>query len=96
MKGNWSGQTKAEFQKNFKRVSDIVLKSEGYLDKKKRLATTQAKLIRVEHKALNRAMAAKGMGEDEIFDVFFRRAYELGEVGKKEFRDYQLSKLGLV
>jgi hypothetical protein len=87
------GQTRAEHAKNFKRVRDIVTKSAGDVDKKKRLARTQAKLIRVEHKAINRAMAARELGEEEIFDIFFRRAYALGEVGKKEFRDYQLSKL---
>ena len=46
-------------------------------------------------KAINRAMAAKEMGHEHIFDVFFRRAFELGSVGKQEYRDYQLSKLGV-
>jgi hypothetical protein len=40
-------------------------------------------------------MAAKEMGHEHIFDVFFRRAYELGSVGKQEYREYQLSKLGI-
>ena len=33
MSGRWNGQTKSEFDKNFKRVSDIVTKSDG--DKEK-------------------------------------------------------------
>ena len=98
-KGKYKGQTKAEFEKNYMRVKDIVDKSDGDLDKAKRLATTQANKIMDEHKALNRAMAAKEMKSllfsEEIFDVFFKRAYELGSVSKQAYRDYKLEQLGL-
>lgn len=39
-------------------------------------------------------MCAKEMGHDEIFDVFFRRAFELGSVSKQDYRNYQLKQLG--
>ena len=48
-----------------------------------------------QNKLINRAFAAKEMGHEHLFEVFFRRAYELGSVGKQEYREYQLKKLGL-
>jgi hypothetical protein len=42
-KGQYNGQTKAEYQKNFKRVNDIITKSLGE-DKIVRLSQTQARL----------------------------------------------------
>lgn len=90
----YNGQSKAEFNKNFKRISDIIEKSDDTV-KQTLLAQTQANRITDEWKAINRAMAAKEMGHKHLFDVFFRRAYELGSVGKQEYREYQLSKLGL-
>ena len=93
--GQYNGQTKTEFNKNFKRVSDIVSKSEGDEDKAIRLAKTQTKLITDEWKAINRAMAAKDMGQEHIFEVFFQRAYELGSVSRQDYRDYKLEKLGI-
>lgn len=95
MNGSYNGQTKAEFQKNFKRVKDIVTKSAGNEDKVISLSKTQANLIRDEHKAINRAMAAKELGQEAIFEVFFQRAYELGSVSKQDYRQYKLEKLGL-
>jgi 2-methylisocitrate lyase-like PEP mutase family enzyme len=89
----YSGQTRSEFQKNYKRVNDIIEKSAGSKDKETILASTQAKLIKDEHKAINRAMAAKEIGSETIFDVFFRRAYELGSVPTQQYRDYVISKL---
>ena len=65
------------------------------IEKQISLAQTQANRITDEHKAINRALVAKELKQDHIFDAFFRRAYELGSVGKIEFREYQLSKLGL-
>ena len=94
MPGKYKGQSKLEFDKNYKRVADIVSKSDGDLDKEKSLAKTQANLIKDEIKALNRAVAAKEMGHDNIFDVFFRRAFELGSVSKQDYRNYQLEQLG--
>jgi hypothetical protein len=102
MAGSYNGQSKAEFAKNFKRVKDIITKSDGDQDKAIRLATTQANLIKDEMKALNRANAAQQMErvEDEpiyesIFEVFFQRAYELGSVTKQDYRNYKLEKLGI-
>jgi len=91
----WSGQTKAEFQKNYKRVQDMLEKAPGDKEKQESLATTQAKLITDEKKALNRAMAAKELGQMHIYDIFFQRAYELGSVSTQDFREYQLEKLGI-
>lgn len=90
----YNGQTKAEFDKNFKRISDIMSKTDDE-DKQISLAKVQADRITDEWKAINRAMAAKESGHEHLFDVFFRRAYELGNVSKQDYRDYQLSKLGV-
>ena len=95
MSGKWNGQTKSEFEKNYKRVKDIVDKSAGDEDKAVALSRTQANRISDEFKALNRAMCAKSMKEDHIFEVFFQRAYELGSVSKQEYREYKLEKLGI-
>ena len=94
MGGKYKGQSKAECDKNYKRVADIVEKSNGDIEKQKSLSRTQANLIRDEYKCINRAVAAKEMGHDDIFDIFFRRAYELGSVGKQDYRNYQLEQLG--
>ena len=94
MSGKWNGQSKAEFEKNKVRVSDIFIKSDGDVEKAKSLSRTQANRISDEYKAINRAMCAKEMGHTEIFEVFFHRAYELGSVSKQDYRSYQLEKLG--
>ncbi len=88
-------QSFEEFQKNIKRISDIVEKSAGDVDKMISLAKTQANRITNEGKAINRAIAAKKMKHEEIFEVFFQRAYELGSVSKQDYRQYKLEKLGL-
>ena len=90
----YTGQSKSEIQKNFKRIEDIMSKSSDE-NRQIYLAQTQANKITDEWKAINRAMAAKEMGHEHLFEVFFRRAYELGSVGKQQYREYQLSKLGL-
>jgi hypothetical protein len=95
MSGRWNGQTKTEFEKNYKRVQDIVDKSAGDEDKAIALSQTQANRITDEFKAINRAMAAKAMNQEHIFEVFFQRAYELGSVSKQEYREYKLEKLGI-
>lgn len=95
MSGKWNGQTKSEFEKNYKRVQDIVDKSAGDEDKAIALSQTQATRITDEFKAINRAMAAKAMKQEHIFEVFFQRAYELGSVSKQEYREYKLEKLGI-
>ena len=100
MRGKWNGQTKAEFEKNYKRVKDIVEKSGGDVDKAVVLSKTQANRITDEWKAINRAMAAKQVTNldevhEAIFETFFHRAYELGSVSKQEYREYKLEKLGI-
>jgi hypothetical protein len=95
MAGKYNGQTKSEFEKNYKRVKDIVDKSAGDVDKMSSLSRTQAGRIYDEWKAINRAMVAKELGKEEIFEVFFQRAYELGSVSKQEYREYKLEKLGI-
>ena len=93
--GRYNGQTKTEFEKNYKRVDDIVTKSGGDVDKMTRLAHQQALKITDEWKAINRAMVARERNQEEIFEVFFQRAYELGSVSKQEYREYKLEKLGI-
>ena len=102
--GKYNGQTKSEFDKNYKRVKDIFDKSGGDVDKAVSLSKTQANRITDEWKAINRAMSAKQtpyLGNKEyeiyesIFEVFFQRAYELGSVSKLEYREYKLEKLGI-
>lgn len=90
----YNGQSKREYEKNFSRIEDIIEKTND-VDKQTSLAQTQATRIFDEYKALNRAFAAKEMGHEHLFEVFFRRAYELGSVGKQQYREYQLSKLGI-
>ena len=90
----YTGQSKSEIQKNFKRIEDIMSKSSDEA-RQIYLAQTQANKITDEWKAINRAMAAKEMGHEHLFEIFFRRAYELGSVGKQQYREYQLSKLGI-
>jgi hypothetical protein len=89
----FNGQSKAEYDKNFTRVKDIITKSKGDTEKELSLSRTQANSIRDEYKAINRANAAKKLGHEHIFEIFLRRAYELGSVGKQEYRAYVLSKL---
>lgn len=93
--GKYNGQTKSEYAKNYKRIQDIIEKSDSDKEKAIRLARTQAVRITDEWKAINRAMAAKDLNQEHIFDVFFFRAYELGNVTKQDYRDYQLQKLGI-
>lgn len=98
--GRYKGQTKLEFEKNFTRVKDIIDKSDGDEDKAIRLAKTQANRITDEHKAINRAMAAKsikcvGNIHQLLHDVFFERAYILGSVTKQDYREYKFEKLGI-
>ena len=93
--GKYNGQTKSEFEKNKVRVSDIWIKSGADIDKAITIAKTQANRITDEWKAINRAMSAKEMGYEEIFEIFFHRAYELGSVSKLEYREYKLEKLGI-
>jgi len=92
------GQTRKEYEKNFTRVKDIIHKStdeNGNVDKDKaiKLSTTQANRITNDIKALNRARAARDLGHEFIFEVFYNRAYDLGSVGRKDYRDFAIDKL---
>jgi hypothetical protein len=89
-------QSPRDLQKNYDRVRDIVKNAKGDLEKETTLSRVQANRITDEAKAINRAMAAKDLGYDNIHDIFFRRAYELGAVDKQDFRNYQLKKLGII
>ena len=91
----YNGQSKSEYLKNFKRVKDIFYKSNGDDDMAIRLSKTQAIRITDEYKAVNRAMAAKDMGYEHIYEVFFQRAYELGSVSTQDYREYKLKILGI-
>lgn len=93
MASYYNGQSKIEYEKNFTRVRDIVSKSNGDHQKELSLSKKQANSITDEYKALNRANAAKKLGYENIHEIFFRRAYELGSVDKQEYREYVLSKL---
>ena len=77
--GKWNGQTKSEFEKNFKRVKDIVDKSAGDVDKAIALSKTQANRITDEWKAINRAMAAK---QNAIPKFFFAGLPNLDDENK--------------
>jgi len=95
MNGKYNGQTKSEYLKNYKRVNDMISKAPGDTVQQERLAQKQANVITDEWKAINRAMVAKELEHEHIFEIFFRKAYELGSVGKQEYREYQLNKLGI-
>lgn len=90
----YNGQSKLEYEKNYSRIEDIINKTDDE-QKQISLAQIQAAKILDEYKAINRSFAAKEMGHEHLFEVFFRRAYELGSVGKQQYREYQLSKLGI-
>lgn len=91
----YKGQPKSELLKNYKRIQDIIDKSNGDKEKAVQLARTQANRISNEWKSINRAMAAKELEQEHIFDVFFQRAYELGAVTKQKYREYKLEKIGI-
>jgi hypothetical protein len=75
----YNGQTKSEFEKNYKRVKDIVDKSSGDVDKAIVLSKTQANRITDEWKAINRAMAAK---QNAIPKFFFAGSPNLDDENK--------------
>ena len=69
------------------------------LDETRRAAIARAQAAQERRNALSKeigkAMAAKDMGHEHVFEVFFHRAYELGSVNKQAYREYKLSKLGI-
>lgn len=64
--------------KDTMRIQDIQKKSNGNMDKAKKLAETMCKLITDKWKALRRARAAERENEHDLADIFFNRAKELG------------------
>lgn len=64
--------------KDTMRIQDIQKKSNGNMDKAKKLAETMCKLITDKWKAIRRARAAEREGEDILADIFFAKAKELG------------------
>ena len=67
--------------KDIMRIKDIVRKAAGDDFKAKSLATTMCKLIKDSYKALRRARAAERENEQDLADIFFKRATELGALG---------------
>lgn len=90
---DYNGQSKKEYHKNYQRIDDIILKTNGDKEHAIRLAQKQANAITDEHKAINRSRAAISRGYDWLADPFFERAFELGVVDKMEYREYKLKKL---
>lgn len=82
-----------EYDKNYKRVHDIMCKADGDIDKAIALAKTQANRISVDNKAISRYRVAEFEGFKEIAEVFMRRAFELGQVDTMTYREYQLEAL---
>jgi len=64
--------------KDTMRIQDIQRKSNGNMDKAKKLAQTMCKLITDKWKAIRRARAAERENEHDLADIFFNRAKELG------------------
>lgn len=87
-------QSQSELDKNKKRIQSIIDRNPFDSEKRSKDATNQANRIKTEEKAFNRSVVAKDMGYEEIFEAFFKRAYELGSVSTKEYRLYKLEKLG--
>jgi len=87
------GQYPREFEKNFRRINEIIEKAKGDKDKEISLAKIYASKITDQYKAINRAKAARKLGHEHLFEVYFRRAYEIGAVSTQDYRDYVLEKL---
>lgn len=86
-------QSKAEFQKNEKRIKDLVAKCGGDKQKEINKAFEMAVKITTPEKAYNRGHVARELGYEHIFNVFYERAYELGSVSTAEHRDHQIDKI---
>jgi len=65
MAGLYNLQSKAEFDKNFKRVKDIITKSDVDQDKAIRLERTQANLIKDDETEI----VVQGNSE-EVYNIF--------------------------
>ena len=95
-------QTVAEYNKNYKRIKDLVQKCtvNGQLDidKAVKKATSDSKRIEAEWKAINRGKIAIELGYEEVGECFLQRAHEISDKnntvdGKKVFREYKLEAL---
>lgn len=90
-------QSTSELEKNFKRIKDIVVnpktKVKNDVEKQIKLARTQANRITTPEKAYNRGYAAKELGYDYLFDIFYERAFELNAVSVAEIREHNIRNL---
>lgn len=86
-------QSKKEFEKNEKRIKDIIAKCGGDKEKEINKAKTMANSINTPEKAYNRGYVAKQLGYEHIFEVFYNRAYELGSVTIADHRDHMIDQI---
>lgn len=85
--------TSKEYDKNYMRVHDIMRKSDGDIEKAKKLAQLQADKISIDNKAISRYRVAKHEGFEEIAEIFMHRAYALGQVDTQTYREWQIDNL---
>ena len=94
-------QSPKDLAKNKDRIKKLV---EDHGETKEKLhihARKMANAITKPEKAYNRGWAAKEMGYEDIFEIFYQRAYDLGTVnngellgvGVAEHRDHQMEKI---
>ncbi len=80
-----------EYEKNLRRVKNIVLRSKGNTQKMIMLAQVQTARITNETKALYRGKVAESENHHEIAEVFYRKAHELGSMSTGEFTKYKIN-----
>jgi hypothetical protein len=81
---------KADFDKHFKRVKDIIEKSNGDMDKALRLTQLMADKIESSDKAYGRYLVAMELGHEKIADIFLEKYKYLTQ---SESRKERLAKL---
>lgn len=86
-------QSKAETAKNAVRIESIIKRAKGDKEKEKLYAQVMADRITEPEKAYNRGFVAKEMGYEHIFEIFHRKAYDVGSVTVAEHRSHLLKKL---
>lgn len=64
--------------KDIKRIEDMVAKSNGSDEKLLQLARNMAHAITDADKAHRRGLAAESEGQDDVAEIFFDRAKEIG------------------
>lgn len=86
-------QTERELETNYERIKNIIEDSNGDKEKQIKAAKSQAKKITKPEKAYNRGYAAKELGYEHIFEVYYERAFELNAVDTAEIREYNIKKI---